>query len=78
MWDCVKSCVKEVWPSAGFWWIVGIAAGIVGLIVLPAIATGGASAAIEGLTFAAIAPIVGGTALASAVGHLIGCLIHCV
>ena len=78
MWACMKACVLEVWPSAGFWWIVGVVDGIIGIIVLPAIATGGASAAIEGLTLAAIAPIVGGTALASAAGHLLGCLIHCV
>ncbi len=77
MWNCIKNCVREVWPSAGFWWIVGIVAGIIGIIIVPAIATGGASAAIQGLTFAAIAPIVGGTALASAVGSLIGCIIHC-
>ena len=78
MWNCMKECVKEVWPSAGFWWIAGIVAGIIGIIVIPAIATGGASAAIEGLTVAAIAPIVGGTGAASIFGSLIGCLAHCI
>ncbi len=47
MWDCMNSCVKEAWPSAGCWWIAGVVAGIVGIIILPAVATGGASAAIQ-------------------------------